>query len=105
MNVRSPLFVAAFALATLTTPASAQAPEPSCVVTYKVDASHAISVTSARCDTANLEPDALAFALSRLEGGFRDMLLAQAPVELEFTFSESVIRQHHLSQEGTPTWL
>ena len=87
---------------------SAIAEDPACVVTYAVEATEEISVSGARCDTPALEPVALAFALSRVEGAFRDMLLMQAPVEVEFTFSEAAIRQyshqrkheHHQSQEG-----
>ena len=105
---------AAFALLSVVmlplAPAAAQEParEPSCIVTYAVSAAREISVTGADCDTHGLEPMALAFALSRIEGAFRDMLLAQAPIEIDFTFSEAVIREHDrlhsqrtdLSKEG-----
>ena len=75
-------------------PAAAEVREPSCVVSYAVDASREISVTGARCDSRELEPAALAFALARLEGPFRELLAAQAPIEVEFTYSESLIRAH-----------
>jgi hypothetical protein len=105
-------FVAVLALGVLAPhgAAGAQEParEPSCVVTYAVSAAREISVTGADCDTKGLEPIALAFALSRVEGAFRDMLLMQAPVEIDFTFSEAAIREHSrlqsqrtdLSKEG-----
>ena len=87
---------------------AAHADEPACVVTYAVDAARDVTVSGARCDTPELEPMALAFALTRVEGPFRELLLMQAPVEVEFAFSEAVIRQyssqhsdaHHQNQEG-----
>lgn len=75
--------------------------EPSCVVTYAVQTSRQISVREARCDSEWLETDAVAFALSRIEGEFGATLLAQAPIEIEFTFSETVIRRYRLQNHQT----
>jgi hypothetical protein len=72
--------------------APAAADDPACVVTYAVDAARDITVTGARCATQSLEPAALAFAFARLEGPFRELLAAQAPIEVSFTFSEDLIR-------------
>jgi hypothetical protein len=74
--------------------AAAESAEPSCIVTYTVDSSREIAVTNARCDDESLESAALVFAFARLEGPFREMLALQAPVEVEFTFSEALIRAH-----------
>lgn len=73
---------------------AAVADEPSCVVTYSVDSAREIDVTSAVCDDESLETAAMVFAFARLEGPFREMLVMQAPVEVEFTFSEALIRAH-----------
>ncbi len=74
--------------------ASSAADEPACVVTYSVDSSREIDVTAAICDDPSLERAAMVFAFARLEGPFREMLAMQAPVEVEFTFSEALIRAH-----------
>lgn len=74
--------------------ASAEGRDLSCVVTYAVDASREIAVIGARCDTRSLEPAALTFAFARLEGPFRELLAAQAPIEVSFTFSETLIRAY-----------
>jgi hypothetical protein len=88
------VLVAALFCPLWTGPTRAQPREPLCVVTYEVNAAREISVTGARCDTRALEPAALAFALARLDGPFRELLAAQAPIEVEFTYSESLIRAH-----------
>jgi hypothetical protein len=72
----------------------AETTEPACVVTYAVDSAREITVTGARCATHALESAALAFAFARLEGPFREMLAAQAPIEVSFTFSETLIRAY-----------
>ncbi len=86
--------LASAVLATLSCGAPVQAREPSCVVTYSVDSSRAIDVTAAVCDDASLEDAAMVFAFTQLEGPFREMLVMQAPIEVEFTFSEALIRAH-----------
>jgi hypothetical protein len=73
---------------------AAFAAEPSCVVTYSVDSAREIDVTGAVCDDPSLETAAMVFAFARLEGQFREMLVMQAPVEVQFTFSEALIRAH-----------
>lgn len=79
----------------------AQSHELACVVTYAVASSRAVSVRNAHCDTQSLEPAAVAFALSRIEGDFGAALIAQAPVEIEFTFSEAAIRRHQIQSRNT----
>ena len=79
----------------------AQSHEPACVVTYAVASSRAVSVRDAHCDTQSLEPAAVAFALSRIEGDFGAALIAQAPIEIEFTFSEAAIRRHQTQSRNT----
>lgn len=92
-----PLIAAALAIF-----ASTEVPEPSCTVTYAVDAAREITVSDADCDTPGLEPAARAFALFQVEeGGFRSFLLLQAPVEVEFTFSEAAIRAHAREAGGS----
>jgi hypothetical protein len=89
------LFATAHVGATLGASATfVQAEEPACVVTYSVDSSREIDVTGAVCDDPSLEMAALVFAFARLEGPFREMLVMQAPVQVEFTFSEALIRAH-----------
>jgi len=66
--------------------------EPSCAVTYAITADGAVTVAHVHCDTRELEPAAAVFALARVQGAFAATLAAQAPLEIEFTFSESAIR-------------